>query len=100
MVPCSAAGRAGAAGCAAGAWANPAPVPSSPGRARGSSVELRGPRLPADHGLALADQRTHALGQIEVGAAAEADDTEARAGVHGVALAHMAQDAPRDQPGD
>ena len=43
---------------------------------------------------------SHALGQIQIGAAAEADDAEALAGAHHAALVHVAQDAPRDQPGD
>jgi hypothetical protein len=39
-------------------------------------------------------------GRVDVGAAAEADDAEAVAGLELVALAHVADDAARDQPGD
>ena len=41
-----------------------------------------------------------AVREIGVGPAAEPDDAEARAGAHRVALADVAQDAARDQPGD
>ena len=63
-------------------------------------AQLRDHRLAADHGLADGDQRANALGQIEVGPAAEADDAEALAGVDRVALAQVADDAPGDQAGD
>ena len=43
---------------------------------------------------------TQALGQIEVRAAAEADDAEAVAGGDAVALLDEAQDAAGDQAGD
>ena len=41
-----------------------------------------------------------AFRQIEIGAAAEADDAEPVARLHRIALADIAQDAPGDQPGD
>ena len=56
--------------------------------------------LAADRALACADQRHHAVGQVDVDAAAEADHAEALAGEQALTDAAFAQDAPRDQTGD
>ena len=61
---------------------------------------FRDHRLAADHRLTLHDQGTNALGQIQIRPAAEADDAEAVAGGHRIALAHRTQDAAGDQAGD
>ena len=56
--------------------------------------------LAGDRGLALGHQRPYAVRQIDVEARAEADHADALAGADGGALAHEADDAARDQPGD
>src|SRR4051794_7377462 len=56
--------------------------------------------LAADHALADDDERRPVGRQVDVGAAAEADEAEALAGDHLLALAQVALDAPRDEAGD
>ncbi len=53
-----------------------------------------------DCGLSLGDQRTRALGQIDVDAGAEADHADALTGGDRLAFAHERHDAPRHQTRD
>ncbi len=57
-------------------------------------------RLTADRGLADSDQHLRAFRQIDIDAAAEADQPEALAGANASPLAQESHDPPRDQPGD
>src|SRR6202521_1728889 len=57
-------------------------------------------RFAAARGLPLCHQRPHPGGKVNVDAGAEADEADPLAGRDRVALAHEANDAPRDQPGD
>src|SRR5262245_60066622 len=53
-----------------------------------------------DGGLALGDDRPHALGEIDVDARAEADEADALTDADARALANEADDPACDEPGD
>src|SRR5258708_9032296 len=57
-------------------------------------------RLAPDHALAGDDERDPSSREIDIGAAAEADDAEALPGEDRLALAQPADDAPRYEAGD
>src|SRR5215472_5901289 len=70
-----------------------------------TAADVEGAQV-GEHGLAggralpLGDERPHAVGEIDVEARAEADHAEALARSDRRALAHLADDASRDQAGD
>src|SRR5258708_21876501 len=57
-------------------------------------------RLAADDPLACDDERDPSGREVDIGAAAQADDAEALSGDDRLALAQTADDAPRDEAGE